>query len=949
MSSSDKRVQTYAKMLNLRPMKALLTRLLPSASLFCLSLTGIVPFAAGQQCTSFGDPVVNITFGSGSNPGPSLEAATTSYNYVSMDCPQDGYYTVRNSTYNCNGSTWHNLPSDHTGDPNGYFMLVNCSYTPSDFYLDTVKGLCPNTTYQFAAWITNILKPDACNGAGIRPNITFSIEPITGGPALAKINSGDIPTSAAPVWTQYGLAFTTPNGVTEIVLRMTNNAPGGCGNDLALDDITFRPCSSKVQTGISGAGASDTARFCIDGQTPLTFNGISAGGYNMPRYQWQISLDTGRTWNDLAGETTVNYTRQPSAATGYYQYRQLVGEGSNITLPSCRVSSNVITVQVNPKPMPAAFNDGPKCEGDSLTLKASGGAIYNWTGPGGFMASGQTVVLRNVSPAEAGGYHVLVTNGYGCTQTDVTTALVYPRPIAQFTPGSPPCELASLSFTDQSSAAGQTLTGWKWYWGDGDSSVVQAPTHTYKDPGNYPVGLIVTSDKGCSSLIQTTTLVIHALPHPDFSLPKVCIADPQAVFSDNSTIPDGTGSSFSYRWDFGEPASGTANTSTQKNGTHKYQTAGPYPVRLQVTSGAGCIKDTTKTLTVNGDNPLAHFSIADASLLCSNQPVTLTDGSSVSPGSIIRVQVYWDYQHDPTIDTIDENPSAGTRYSHNYPAFSSPASEDYRIHYVVWSGENCMAQIDQPITVKASPRTQFDALNNVCEGTPFFPLTGGRETEGFAGVGAYSGRAVSRLGFFNPHQAGPGLDTIYYTFTADNGCYSTSAQSILVYPQPRADAGPTQYILQGDVGVLEGSGAGNNISFSWDPADSILGDSHVPHPRVSPQNDLVYMLKVTSADGCLDSSQVQVIVLKLPVVPNAFSPNGDGINDTWVIRYLNEYPQADVQVFNRWGQPVYHVTGYTTPWDGTYKGQPLPIGTYYWIIRPGNGRRQMAGSVTILR
>jgi len=85
------------------------------------------------------------------------------------------------------------------------------------------------------------------------------------------------------------------------------------------------------------------------------------------------------------------------------------------------------------------------------------------------------------------------------------------------------------------------------------------------------------------------------------------------------------------------------------------------------------------------------------------------------------------------------------------------------------------------------------------------------------------------------------------------------------------------------------------------------------------------------------------------VVPNAFSPNGDGINDTWVIRYLNEYPQADVQVFNRWGQPVYHITGYTTPWDGTYKGQPLPVGTYYWIIRPGNGRRQISGSVTILR
>ena len=55
---------------------------------------------------------------------------------------------------------------------------------------------------------------------------------------------------------------------------------------------------------------------------------------------------------------------------------------------------------------------------------------------------------------------------------------------------------------------------------------------------------------------------------------------------------------------------------------------------------------------------------------------------------------------------------------------------------------------------------------------------------------------------------------------------------------------------------------------------------------------------------------------------------------TWVIRYLDQYPGAVVEVFNRYGQPVYHAIGYTTPWDGTYKGQPLPVGTYYWIIDP---------------
>lgn len=916
----------------------------------CLFLLGITPLCSAQQCTSFGDPVVNITFGSGSNPGPPLRAATTAYNYVSTDCPADGNYTVINSTLGCFSSTWHSIYSDHTGNPNGYFMLINASYQPSDFYLDTVKGLCANTTYQFAAWIANMLMPSACGGSGIQPNITFNIESPTGGAPLATFNTKDIAATNSLTWTQYGLVFTTPPGVTDIVLRMTNNAPGGCGNDLALDDITFRPCGPKVQTGITGnTSGSDTISYCIDGQSALTFNGAISPGYNAPSYQWQVSTDTGNTWNDIPGQQGTTYTRPVSATAGFFEYRLIVGEGSNVILPSCRVSSNLITVRVSPKPVPQAGNDGPKCEGDTITLKAFGGAQYAWTGPGGFTAAGPSIAMNNITPAQSGQYQVLVTSAYGCTQTDITNVVVYATPSPQFTIANPTCERRVLSFKDQSSAIGQTITNWKWYFGDGDSTTTQSPAHAYDTAGSYPVKLIVTTDKGCSNSRVSATAV-YPLPHPDFSLPKICIADPQALFYDSSTIADGTESQFTYNWDFGEPSTGANNSSTQKNATHKYQTAGPFTVHLTVTSVDGCAKDTLKTFTVNGQNPIPDFTIQNATLLCSNQPVVLTNTSSVTPGSIIRVEAYWDYLNDPTAKTVDDTPSIGKKYSHVYPDFGSPASKSYRLNYVVYSGQTCLNQKVQDITVLASPTTTFDPLNNICQEIRAIQLTQGHEITGFAGSGIYSGRGVSQMGFFNPPIAGPGLDTLHYTFTGDNGCYSSSDQTILVYPAPVADAGPTQYILQGEIATLEGSGSGKNISFSWSPADSILGSPTVQRPQVSPLDDLVYTLTVTSGDGCTDSSKVQVVVLKIPVVPNAFSPNGDGINDTWVIRYLNEYPSADVEVFNRYGQPVYHATGgYTTPWDGTYKGQPLPIGTYYWIIRPGNGRKQISGSVTILR
>src|SRR5215212_10718062 len=127
--------------------------------------------SVSQLCTgSLGDPIVNITFGAGTNPGSSLTAAATNYIYVSGDCPNDGFYTVRNSTASCFSNTWISAFSDHTGDPNGYFMLVNASFNPGAFYVDTVDVLCNNTTYEFAAWIMNVLGNNSCSPA-IQPNL----------------------------------------------------------------------------------------------------------------------------------------------------------------------------------------------------------------------------------------------------------------------------------------------------------------------------------------------------------------------------------------------------------------------------------------------------------------------------------------------------------------------------------------------------------------------------------------------------------------------------------------------------------------------------------------------------------------------------------------------------------------------------------------------------------
>jgi gliding motility-associated-like protein len=114
-------------------------------------------------------------------------------------------------------------------------------------------------------------------------------------------------------------------------------------------------------------------------------------------------------------------------------------------------------------------------------------------------------------------------------------------------------------------------------------------------------------------------------------------------------------------------------------------------------------------------------------------------------------------------------------------------------------------------------------------------------------------------------------------------------------------------------------------------------------------DDIRYLLTVTARGGCTDTSSVFIKVLKFPSIPNIFSPNGDGVHDRWIIDYLDTYPGSTVDIYNRYGQPIFHSDGYRVPWDGTINGKPVPVGTYYYIVNPKNGRGVMSGYVDVIR
>ncbi|MEP7144130.1 MAG: gliding motility-associated C-terminal domain-containing protein [Ferruginibacter sp.] len=493
--------------------------------------------STAQVCSgSLGDPVVNVTFGSGPNPGDRLQAATTTYSFTSSTCPNDGSYTVVNSTSGCFNNTWHTLPQDHTpNDNNGYMMLVNASFNPGDFYVDTVKNLCANTTYEFAAWIVNVLLPSACTGNGIRPRLVFNIETTTGS-ILGTYSTGDLPASGSPDWKQYGLFFTTPVNTNNVVIRLTNTAPGGCGNDLALDDITFRPCGPAVTASVVAAGNNQTmADLCAGAgvvpNLPITAN--LGNGYVAPALQWQVSTDDGITWSDVAGATSPTYQFNKTAA-GIYKYRLTVAEGANINISSCRVASNIVTITIHDFPAVTASGNSPVCENRLINLTATGGVTYSWSGPAGFNSTVATPSF--IAQSNSGGqYNVTVTDQFGCVNTASAIVVTNPKPLATISAAQTFCEGIVVTLH-----AGGGIT-YLWSPANGLSGVnIPDPIASPADSTIYSV--VVTGANNCT---DSATVALNVLKKATANAgPDKIILKGQPVVLEGSV----SGSDVSFTW-----------------------------------------------------------------------------------------------------------------------------------------------------------------------------------------------------------------------------------------------------------------------------------------------------------------------------------------------------------------------------------------------------------------
>lgn len=433
-----------------------------------------------------GDPIFTEDFGAGTTDGPELPAGTTSYQFTT-GTPNDGDYTISSTT---NYFDWLSL-QDHTpGDSNGKAFIVNASFTAGEFYQREVTGLCENTTYEFSSWLINLQPANSCEGNSIPVNVRFQIWDETDSNLLAQGDTGNINNTGTTEWDQYALVFKTEPGQTSVILKMRNNSNGGCGNDLAIDDILFRTCGDNVTVSTSNNEASLVVCETQGGVSRTLTATPDSSVFSTHAYQWQQSTDQ-QTWTDITGENSA-VLNTPAVTTTTYFRTKIAEDAVNINNDLCNVVSDVFDITVLPIPdAPTSNGDITICEGELGTLSVSTQSNYivNWYDA----EIGGNLVLAESNTLEigVGGTYYAEANSTAieCASTTRTAVslTVNPLPIV---PDDMSTFLCENSFTTLDAEVEDAT----YLWNTGETTQLINVTAA----GEYNV--LITNTNGCSAM-----------------------------------------------------------------------------------------------------------------------------------------------------------------------------------------------------------------------------------------------------------------------------------------------------------------------------------------------------------------------------------------------------------------------------------------------------------------
>lgn len=736
--------------------------------------------------------------------------------------------------------------------------------------------------------------------------------------------------------------YATPNTYTATLRVITDK---GCPNAAPDATKTFTVYANP-------AAAFNVPQACVNDIVHFTDASTPAG--NISTWEWDFGDIASGPNNTANGQNNGNHQ---FTSPNTYQVKLTV-----TSVNGCKGTTiNPITINAaNPTPAFTVTNRNTLCSSDTVYLTNQSTVAFGnvtkleiwWDNLG---APG-TVITDN-APVAGGQYkHKYPTlqtdkvyqvrmraySGTVCFNDHIDNITVYATPKVKFDPLPDACWDAAPYVLTQGSEIGGVPGPPGVYSGPGitggntfnPNSLVPGQTYTIK----YT---FTSSSPGACFDTLSQTILVRDTASAKFSYNQpVCIGS-VVTFRDESFAPAGINIA-NVTWNFGDGSPAEVHP-LGATVTHNYGVPNTYPVTVYNTTDYGCkSKPSTQSVTIS-PLPVVTFGPVQSSVCLPDAKVDFTNTSTGS-----NLTYTWDFD-DPASGVY--NASSGVTPSHTFTG-----QGPYTVRLTAKSDVGCVKTGTTLIDfIHPQPKAAFNTSKpTACLGdeitfTDASDYKDGTPLKWDWKLGDGSLKAVSSFKYTYAS-----ADTFYIEYFVQNShqCYSDTLklQPFPVYDYPRVYAGDDRTILEGGSVKLDPTVTGQDLQYVWSPP-LYLNDNKLKQPTASlVKQDIRYSLSVTGIGNCTAPlSYVFIKVLQFPQIPNTFTPNNDGINDVWNIQYLNTYPDNRVQVFTRTGQLVFESKGYGKPWDGTLKGKPLPIDTYYYVIEPGNGRDPITGYVTILK
>ena len=882
-----------------------------------------------------------------------LGGNTTSW---SWDINADGTveYTSQNPLHTFTATGSYNIRlivTSQYGCSDTAERIVEVNEIPvSYFSIDSATGCGPVTTTvtdsSYGNIDTHYWEVYTKNPAGTKTTIFTSYQP----------NPGVLPTFLPKFTadTTYYIEYTVSNC---------------CGSYTHIDSLvlTSVPVASMLPSATQGCNPL-TVNFQLDGpvtgQPKYLIMDYGDGTVDTLYQFYQITPagDTAWVWGQPS-HTFVNPNVQDTTYTV-----------TLTTVNDCGDSSATADILVYPTNAQAFINATPAqgCAPLTVTFKDAsyGGTNTSWcldydTATGTCnqpTALGDSIVYTYNTP---GTYVVAQFVNDGCSlDTAYKTITVYPSPTAAFSYTTPVCEDGTVSFTDQSTAAGPGINGYYWDFGDGYTSFMQNPVHQYQSSGTFTACLVIMTGNGCMDSV-CHQVTVYDKPEIKFSNTNSCVNEQPIAFFDSSSV--NSGQIVSTLWKFGD-----GNTSVAANPVHTYSAPGTYTVTLIHSSSYGCIDSATNVVNIFPTSTADFEPGRTQGKGCgAPQQYTFNNLSTNAAG------YYWDFDYV-------NNPGQHTSTLVN-PSYIFTREDVYDVMLIATNTNGCSDTAFKQVIIRPYPKAGFAGIN--LEGCA--PLTvdfSDTSVYNFSGPGGivkwewHFGDGTSDTGFANVTHTyeEPGSYAVTLLVENDGGCVDSVILNnyITVLPTPMADFETIKIDAKTFLFKNHTRHVNSTTTFEWDFGDGHISydfepEHHYAVNLLEQDHEFEVCLYTKNAEGCGDTicTPIQLKGYEL-YTPNAFAPDLAGAGAArGFLPAGHSMKTYHLYIFDEWGNIIFESTSLdengipNEPWDGTHMehGTDLPMGAYVWKVDAeftdgtiwegklyGNKRKNY-GTVTLIR